>query len=356
MDGDRMRSIPVLDLDAWSHESDELLVASLAEFGLAHIRGHGIMPGQLDTFYEEFLSVLERPVDEKSSWGGENVWFQRGWTPPDTERAVIAGGQPDFKECFFVAPMPVDEACRIEHPQVCADNVWPEKSDEFQTIYLSIGHRLHDVGLRLLQAIARGLCIDENTLEGVVDGGPHVTRGLKYLALDQGQVDQGVLWGEEHTDFNMLTLLPGGRFFDIDAHPTEAPDPNAGLYLRTRSGHQVRGGAPKGAIVVQVGQQLEILTGGQLLATPHVVTAPKQPGFTRCACAHFVHLHPHTLVRPLAAFATPENIASYAPPVLAGTYALKTLVDIGLAPKAAIDALGYRHYQRLADQRLAQQG
>ena len=90
MDGERMRSIPVLDLDAWSHESDDLLVASLAEFGLAHIRGHGIMPGQLDTFYEEFLSILERPVDEKSSWGGENVWFQRGWTPPDTERAAVS--------------------------------------------------------------------------------------------------------------------------------------------------------------------------------------------------------------------------------------------------------------------------
>jgi len=34
-------------------------------------------------------------------------------------------------------------------------------------------------------------------------------------------------------------------------------------------------------------------------------------------------------------------------PVLAGTYALKTLVDIGLAPPRAIDALGYRHYDRL---------
>jgi hypothetical protein len=39
------------------------------------------------------------------------------------------------------------------------------------------------------------------------------------------------------------------------------------------------------------------------------------------------------------------------PPVLAGTYAIKTLVDIGLAPKSAIDKLGYRHYDRLEAQR-----
>ena len=25
------------------------------------------------------------------------------------------------------------------------------------------------------------------------------------------QIDSGILWGEEHTDFNLLTLLPGDR-------------------------------------------------------------------------------------------------------------------------------------------------
>ena len=39
------------------------------------------------------------------------------------------------------------------------------------------------------------------------------------------------------------------------------------------------------------------------------------------------------------------------PPVLAGTYAIKTLVDIGLAPPSALDGLGYRHYARLAQAR-----
>ena len=42
---------------------------------------------------------------------------------------------------------------------------------------------------------------------------------------------------------------------------------------------------------------------------------------------------------------------AYAPPVLAGNYAMKTLVDIGLAPEATLQRLGYRHYERLAKQR-----
>ena len=42
---------------------------------------------------------------------------------------------------------------------------------------------------------------------------------------------------------------------------------------------------------------------------------------------------------------------AYGPPVLAGTYSIKTLVDIGLAPKSALEKLGYRHYDRLSSLR-----
>ena len=63
--------------------------------------------------------------------------------------------------------------------------------------------------------------------------------------------------------------------------------------------------------------------------------------------AHFIHVHSLQQLFPLPAFRTPEARRSYGPPVLAGTYSLKTLVDIGLAPREALDQLGYRHYGRL---------
>ncbi len=347
----QLAEIPRLDLDNWTTESDSLLVQSLAEFGLAHIAGHGISPDVLDEFYRQFLNILDRPTSEKSSWGGHEIWFQRGWTPPDTERAVVGGGQPDFKECFFAAPLELDPNCYFEHPEIYSENVWPKDATAYRDTYLGLGRALHRVGKSLLAAAARGLALPEDTFSALIDGGPHVTRALKYLPLTETQVDQNILWGEEHTDFNLLTLLPGGRFYRPSGEQIESPDPQSGLYLRARSGRQIRGGAPPGCIVVQVGQQLEILTGGTLLATPHVVTAPKVPGVTRCSTAHFVHMHAHQMVRPLSHFATAESIRSYAPPVLAGTYGLKTLVDIGLAPRSALESLGYRHYGRLVQQR-----
>jgi isopenicillin N synthase-like dioxygenase len=206
-------------------------------------------------------------------------------------------------------------------------------------------------------ALALDLVNDVETLVQSTDGGPHVTRLLRYLPLASSQLGQGIVWGEEHTDFNLLTLLPGGRFLDPEERPCERPDDGSGLYLRTRpseqypQGHMVRGTPPSGCFVAQVGQQLEILSGGTFQATPHVITAPRTPGYGRTSLAHFIHVHSDHRLAPLQRFLDDETAQAYGPPQLAGTYALKTLVDIGLAPREALDRLGYRHYDRLARQR-----
>ncbi len=361
---DAASQVPVVDLqDLASPHPDHQRRAAVAlkhafgHYGLVYVRNHGIDPEELEAFYDSFIDITDRPEEEKKTWGREDIWFQRGWTPPNTEKAVVAEGQPDFKECYFIAPEPLDPLGKLQYPPIYADNVWPEDSETFQTRYMSIGHQLHEVGLNLLRGCARALDLEPYTFEAAVWHGPHVTRSLRYLPLTEEQTNQDILWGEEHTDFNLLTLLPGGRFLDEQVQYCPRPDSNSGLYLRTRAteehprGEMVQGRPPEGCIVAQVGQQLEILTGGAFLATPHVIKAPATPGYSRVSMAHFVHLHSHQLLFPLEAFQTPEAIEAYSPPVLAGTYGTKTLVDIGLAPEDALSQLGYRHYGRLGDVR-----
>lgn len=352
--------IPIVDLhDLWSHDADanaramDGLARAFGQFGLVYVRSHGIDMPTLERFYDRFLAFTAAPEEAKRRYGRPDIWYQRGWTPPNTEKAVIAGGQPDFKECWFAAPEPLDPVAARQYPQVYADNIWPEEDPEFAASMLSVGHQLHRVGLALLRGCAQKLGLAPYAFEAMVHGGPHVTRALKYLPLTDAQLGTGILWGEEHTDFNLLTLLPGGRFLDPDGRRTGRPDEQSGLYLRTRAsaehpqGQMVRGLAPEGCLVAQVGQQLEILTGGRFLATPHVIRAPLTAGYTRLAMAHFIHVHAHEVLQPMPPFRTDEAIAAYSPPVLAGTYGLKTLVDIGLAPVAALHQLGYRHYDRL---------
>ncbi len=324
-----------------------------SELGLVYVQGAPIALPEVHALYDSFLQVLERPTAEKARWGGPDLWYQRGWTPPNTEVSVQGGGQPDFKECYFAAPEPLDAVAAAQWAEIMCPNVWPDGAADFARRMVDVGHALHGVGLGLLRAAEVALDLPPDTLRAPCTGAPHVTRLLKYLPLDAGQVAQRerVLWGEEHTDFNLLTLLPGGRFYR-DGVGDVRPRDGGGLYLRTHptaehpTGQKVPGRPPAGCIVAQVGQQFEILTGGAFHATPHGIVAPDEPGFVRTSVAHFVHVHPNTILTPHPSLRGAAH-GQYDPPVLAGTYATKTLVDIGLAPKAVLDRMGYRHYDRL---------
>lgn len=360
-------AIPTVDLDDLRSNDPARIEASCASireafgvYGLAYVKNHGVDQEAVGRVFDGFRTITKLPAAEKERLARRAEWYQRGWTPPNTEVAVAGGGQPDFKECYFAAPYDADPEFAAQYPEIFCANVWPDRipnADVWRREYIEMGRALHEAGAELLRGAARALGLSESTFVDVCDGGAHVTRVLHYLALAPDQIDKGILWGEEHTDFNLLTLLPGGRFVNPEGKPAPKPDDKSGLFLRTRgtpenpSGTQVRGRPPEGCIVAQIGQQLEILTGGRFVATPHVITAPGVAGWARDSAAHFVHANPNRILYPLKPFLGADERKNYGPPVLAGTYALKTLVDIGLAPKSTIDKLGYRHYDRLEAQR-----
>ena len=212
-------AIPTVDLDdlrAGGARRDAACAAireGFGAYGLVYVRSHGIAPETLDAFYDAFVRFTSLPEADKRRFARPEIWYQRGWTPPNTEQAVAGGGQPDFKECYFAATMPLDPECKTEHPEICAENVWPD-DPRFAEVYTVMGNALHSVGQELLRGAAVALGLEERNFTDRIDGAAHVTRALRYIPLTPEQVEQGVLWGEEHTDFNLLTLLPGGRFID----------------------------------------------------------------------------------------------------------------------------------------------
>jgi isopenicillin N synthase-like dioxygenase len=375
-----VNELPVIDLaDAVS--GDEVRIARAVEalrlgfgyYGLVCLKGYDEFylskDGKTSTFelYDQFVELLKRPREELRNYGGAKIWFQRGYTPPNTEVGVASGGKPDLKECWFnqCGGSP-SERCKKWYPEIYADNIWPEDADSFRNSYTACGDALNDIGKVLLQLSEFALKVPAGSFTEKADQGPHVSRLLRYLALDdelaKQSVDGEINWGEEHTDMNLITILPGGAFYrgqDRQPPATKPPGGGAGLYLRARptkehpTGRKVSGTPPPGCFIAQVGQQLEVLTGGAFIATPHHIVAPTVPGWSRCAMAHFVHLRGDSLVAPVCGCEGAEADADmmYAPPVLAGTYVLKTLVDIGLAGAQQLDKLGYRNYGRLNEQR-----
>lgn len=94
-------------------------------------------------------------------------------------------------------------------------------------------------------------------------------------------------WCATHLDHGCLTGLTSAMFVDETAnspsaaqpssysHPLpeldRSPDPNAGLYIHSRSGEVTKVNIPKDCLAFQTGEALEVITKGRFRAVPHFV-------------------------------------------------------------------------------------
>jgi len=203
----------------------------------------------------------------------------------------------------------------------------------------------------MYSGVALRLGLPPFALETLAYGGPHVTQSTRHLPIPAPSGEEQAVWCEEHTDYNMLSIIPGARFFQPGEIKEFCPPPldggilpPAGLYHRGRpsqrhpEGEMLRGKPPEGCISAQVGQSLEVLTGGRYLATPFMIKAIT--GYERCSVQHFCHVRLTETLFPLPELADDAAVRTYSPPVLAGTYSTMNLVDIGLAPSTALGLEG----------------
>ena len=84
-------------------------------------------------------------------------------------------------------------------------------------------------------------------------------------------------WCGAHNDHGSLTALTSAMFFNQASGEAlkGCPDPDAGLYIKTRAGETVRAPIPLDCLAFQIGETAQILSGGALQATPHWVRAPR---------------------------------------------------------------------------------
>lgn len=107
-------------------------------------------------------------------------------------------------------------------------------------------------------------------------------------------------WCATHVDHSCLTGLTSAMLVDESAAeltpasardgPTKplpelstSPDPEAGLYIRSRTGETVKVNIPKDCLAFQTGEALQLITRGKFRAVPHFVRGAKVPGPARIA-------------------------------------------------------------------------
>ncbi|MFC9789489.1 isopenicillin N synthase family dioxygenase [Rhodococcus sp. NPDC127528] len=254
-------SLPVLDLAlAEDPDTAEEFRRALREvthdFGFFYLVGHGIE----EALQARLLDVAHRffalPEDEKLAIENLASPHFRGYTRLGGE---LTEGRQDWREQIDVGP----ERPALEHVDPAAPwgilegpNLWPGSLPELRAVLTEWNETLDAVGLRLLRQWALSLGQDEGVFDAAFANDPAtLIKVVRYPGRGAG--GQGV---GGHKDAGVLTLLfvepgKGGLQVEHDGEWIDAPP-------------------VEGALIVNIGELLEVATAGYLKATVHRVTSP----------------------------------------------------------------------------------
>lgn len=196
-----------------------------------------------------------------------------------------------YKGSFYANPQYDDPSCGNEeikkkYPHDYYNNIWPtEDLPELESAFKNLGRLMVSVGELIARQCDRYAKkklenYEDGLLENIIKTSTLAKgRLLHYFPISTEGERARDSWCGWHNDHSCLTALCSAYYMDVD-NPTEeinCPDPDAGLYARTRSGKEVKIRIPRDHLAFQIGESSQILTGGVLRATPHAVQALKYP-------------------------------------------------------------------------------
>ncbi|MDQ0635562.1 isopenicillin N synthase-like dioxygenase [Arthrobacter pascens] len=273
-------TIPVLDLGtarqtdgSFSPEFIEQLRDATHRVGFFQLAGYGATPGQA----EELLAIIRRffalPLGERMKLDNRLSPHFRGYTRMGTE---VTQGRADAREQIDYSPerepvtdYPPDQPYWL----LQGHNMWPDESlPELEPAAMAWAELMSRVGTELLQAIAVSLQLPEDYFDEPFRDTPawmgklvHYVGGVVEAAGGQGV--------GSHADYGFVTLLLQDSVGGLEVLP-----PGASEWAPVEP--------LPGALVVNLGEMLEVATEGYLAATIHRVQAPP-PGVDRYSVPFF---------------------------------------------------------------------
>ncbi len=252
--------------------------------------GFGIMviekvPGILEKkkkLFELTHKLINLPENELKKIEKQELNYSIGWS----YGKEYLGSKPDLLKASYYAKLdPLHSSKNFKD-----ENIWPEMIPELKSSFTEVGNMIRDIGLIILKNIdlfikKKNSCYNLDYQSIISDSDQNTGRMLYYFprkklyknlenndnkAFNLESSDSN--WCEWHNDHGSLTGLVSASYNNEDG--SEALNLNltkTGLWIQNRKGDLIRMAYGQEDIAFQLGETLQIHSGGLLHATPHSV-------------------------------------------------------------------------------------
>lgn len=318
---DEVPSLDLADFTSGNAEKKAVFIQTLGDaynnIGFVAIKNHGLTDEMTEKLYATIQSFFRQSDDVKQKYEIPELAGQRGYIGKGKEHAK-GRTTGDLKEFYHIGQHVTDgDPIKAEYP----DNIWPDELPEMESIGLHVYKTLEATGIKMLQAIALYLELDENYFDNKAHNGNSILRPIHYFPIQNpDEVPADAVRAAEHGDINLITLLMGASA--------------DGLQVLRRDSKWIPITALPNQIIVNVGDMLSRHTNNKLKSTIHrVVNPPKELMKTsRFSIPFFMHPRSDMDLSVLENCVDPDNPKRY-DDITAGEFLQQRLAEIGLKKK-----------------------
>jgi len=295
--------LPIVDVGGlYSEDEGERLATARSldraarDAGFFYVTNHRVGRALQTALVEHAQRFFAAPHAWKMRYYIGQSSAHRGYVPEGEE--VFAGGKRDRKEAFDTGrDLPLDDPDVKSGTPMLGPNVWPDQAG-FREAISGYYDAAFDLGRRIFRGFAFALGLPQTHFDAYLHKPPSQLRLVHYPFDASAEDAPGI---GAHTDYECFTILL----------PT-AP----GLEVMNGDGRWIDAPPIEDAFIVNIGDMLEVWTGGTYVATSHRVRKVTQE---RYSFPLFFACDYHTVVAPLPQFATSDVRAKY-PPLAAGDH------------------------------------
>eukprot|EP01018_Ginkgo_biloba_P000061 Gb_21870 [translate_table: standard] len=246
---ERTGQIPVVDMAGWEEGGEarrkeimRQVAEASEEWGVMQVLNHGISDSLIARLQAAGKAFFDLPIEEKEVYANDSASGKiAGY---GSKLANNASGQLEWEDYYFHLLWPTHKRDMTTWPKYPSDYI--EATDEY-------GREIRKLVSRILGTLSMELGLEESRMETIL-GGQDLEMQLKinyYPRCPQPELALGV---EAHTDISALTFLlhnmvPGLQLF--------------------KDGKWVTAKCIPGALIVHIGDQVEILSNGKYKSGLH---------------------------------------------------------------------------------------